>query len=549
MPSPRTLSHAFSAQGDIGSRRGLHREEEDELTYVRRLGIAAVLTALTIAATGCGGGTGGGGTIIRGTTDQPISYDPAGAYDLPSYDVIYNVYQNVLTIPPGGNKPVPEAAQSCDFTNDTTYECTMKDGIKFSDGHPLTAEDVKFSFDRNVEIADPNGASSLLANLKSTDAPDDKTVIFHLKQPDATFPFVLTVASFAIVDSGDFPKDKLQPSDKVIGSGRYTVASYQPGQQTVLEKNAEYTGDDPAQNDRAIVQYFDKPSALKLAVQQGDVDIAYRSLSPTDINSLRDASGVNVVEGNGTEIRYLVFNLQLQPGTSDAQKTAIRQAVAQTIDRQAIADHVYDGTVQPLYSMVPQGLQFATEAFKDKYGASADVNAAKKTLADAGVKTPLPLEIWWTPTHYGTASGDEYAEIKHQLDSSGLFDVTLKSTEWNQYSTSAFTNKYPEYQLGWFPDYPDANDYTSPFYGKDSFHNIHYDNPEMNKLLAQEAAETDDAKRADELAKIQDIGAEDAPTIPIWQGKQIAAVRDGVNGVQDTFDPAFIFRYWLITKD
>src|SRR6266545_138972 len=473
MPSPRTLSHAFSAQGDIGSRRGLHREEEDELTYVRRLGIAAVLTALTIAATGCGGGTGGGGTIIRGTTDQPISYDPAGAYDLPSYDVIYNVYQNVLTIPPGGNKPVPEAAQSCDFTNDTTYECTMKDGIKFSDGHPLTAEDVKFSFDRNVEIADPNGASSLLANLKSTDAPDDKTVIFHLKQPDATFPFVLTVASFAIVDSGDFPKDKLQPSDKVIGSGRYTVASYQPGQQTVLEKNAEYTGDDPAQNDRAIVQYFDKPSALKLAVQQGDVDIAYRSLSPTDINSLRDASGVNVVEGN----------------------------------------------------------------------------AAKKTLADAGVKTPLPLEIWWTPTHYGTASGDEYAEIKHQLDSSGLFDVTLKSTEWNQYSTSAFTNKYPEYQLGWFPDYPDANDYTSPFYGKDSFLNIHYDNPEMNKLLAQEAAETDDAKRADELAKIQDIGAEDAPTIPIWQGKQIAAVRDGVNGVQDTFDPAFIFRYWLITKD
>src|SRR5215203_427318 len=468
------------------------------MSLVRRLGIAAVLaTVLAVVAAGCGSSGGGGGTIIRGTTDQPVSYDPAGAYDLPSYDVIYNVYQNLLTIPPGDNKPVPEAAESCDFTNPTTYECTMKDGLKFSDGDDLTAEDVKFSFDRNVEIADPNGASSLLANMKSVDAPDDKTVVFHLKQPDATWPFVLTVASFAIVDSSDFPKDKLQPSDEVIGSGRYTVASYKPGQQTVLEKNDAYTGDDPAENDTAIVQYYDKPSALKLDVENGEVDIAYRSLSPTDIDSLRDADGVSVVEGNGTEIRYLVFNLKLQEGTSDAQKLAIRQAVAQTVDRAAIAKNVYDGTVDPLYSMVPQGLQFATKAFADKYGESPDVNAAKKTLADAGVKTPVPLEIWWTPSHYGPASGDEYAEIKTQLDDSGLFTVTLKSTEWTQYSEAAFTNKYPQYQLGW----------------------------------------------------IQDIGAEDVPTVPIWQGKQVAAVRDGVNGVEDTFDPSFIFRYWLITKD
>jgi len=519
------------------------------MSYLRRLGIVAALAALTIAATGCGGGTGGGGTIIRGTTDQPVSYDPAGAYDLPSYDVIYNVYQNLLTVPAGGNQPVPEAAQSCDFTNDTTYECTLKDGLKFSDGSPLTAQDVKFSFDRNVKIADPNGASSLLANMKSVEAPDDTTVVFHLKEPDATWPFLVTVASFAIVPSDVFPNDKLQPSDKVIGSGRYTVASYEPGQQTVLEKNTEYTGEDPADNDRAIVQYFDKPSALRLAVEQGDVDIAYRSLSPTDIESLRDASGVNIVEGNGTEIRYLVFNLDLQPGTSDAQKLAIRRAVAYTIDRQAIAHNVYEDTVQPLYSMVPQGLQFATEPFKDEYGASPDVNAAKQELQKAGVKTPLDLELWYTPSHYGTASGDEYAEIKHELDDSGLFNATLKSTEWNQYSTAAFTDKYPQYQLGWFPDYPDADDYTAPFYSKDSFLNVHYSNPEMEKLLAQEKAATNDAKRAQVLSKIQELGARDVPTIPYWQGKQVAAVRDGVNGVPDTFDPSFIFRFWLITKD
>ena len=77
--------------------------------------------------------------------------------------------------------------------------------------------------------------------------------------------------------------------------------------------------------------------------------------------------------------------------------------------------------------------------------------------------------------------------------------MTLKSTEWNQYSTAAFTDKYPTYQLGWFPDYPDADDYTSPFYSPDSFLNIHYDNPEMNKLLAEEKGSDDPEVREQRL--------------------------------------------------
>ena len=269
-----------------------------------------------------------GATIIRGTTDQPISYDPAGAYDLPSYDGIYSMYQNLLTVEPGGSKAVPDAAKSCEFTDqdNTIFECTLNSGLKFSDGSDLTAEDVVFSFERNVDIADPNGASSLLANMKSIKAKGDDTVVFTLKEPDATWPLLLTTGSFAIVPSDVYPADKLQPSDEVVGSGRYTLADYQPGQQTVMEKNDGYQGADPAKNDRVIIQFFDKASALKLAVQNGDVDIAYRSLSPTDIADLEGADGVNVVSGNGTEIRYLVYNLDLQPGDNDKQKQAIRQA-------------------------------------------------------------------------------------------------------------------------------------------------------------------------------------------------------------------------------
>ena len=351
------------------------------MRFSRTLAVLFATAALGVSLAACGSDSGSSGgssdTIIRGTTDQPISFDPAGAYDLPSYDVIYNVYQNLVQFPPGETKPVPEAAESCDFQDDVTYECKMRSDGVFSDGSTLDAEDVVFSFERNVKIADPNGASSLLANMKSVEAPDKDTVVFHLSEPDATWPSVLATASFAIVPSDTFPADKLQDDGSVIGSGRYTVEQYEPGQQTVLQANDQYNGEDPAQTNTAIIQYFDKASALKLAVESGDVDVAYRSLSPTDLEDLKSADGVNVVQGEGAEIRYLNFNLDLQPGDDDAQKTAIRQAVAQTIDRQSIVDNVYNGTVKPLYSMIPASLPFHTDAFKDKYGESPDVDAAQ----------------------------------------------------------------------------------------------------------------------------------------------------------------------------
>ena len=522
------------------------------MTRMRGLALVALVSAAALAlwGAGCGGDDEGeGGTIIRGTTDQPVGYDPAGVYDLPSWDAMVNMYQTLLAIPPGGNKPEPEAAESCDYTNDTTYECTLEDGLKFSDGSDLTAEDVVFSFERNVEIADPEGASSLLANMKSIEAPDEKTVVFNLKESDAIWPYIITTMSNGIVPSDVYPKDELQPSDQVVGSGPYTLADYQPGQQTVLEVNPEYTGDNQPENDRVIVQYFDKPSALKLAVEQGDVDFAYRSLSPTDIEDLGETDGLEIVEGSAVEIRYIVFNLDLQPGESDEQKLAVRRAVAYTIDRDAIAENVYAGTVEPLYSMVPQALEFATQPFLDEYGESPDVDAAAQELEDAGVDTPVDLELWYTPAHYGAASGDEYAEIKRQLEDSGLFTVPLKSSAWTQYQEAALEDKYPEYQFGWFPDYPDADNYVNSFYAKTSFLNSHYSNPEVDRLLAEERAETDEAARAAAFEQIQQLGAEEGPTIPVWEAKQIAVVRDGVSGVEETLDPAFLTRYWVISKD
>jgi peptide/nickel transport system substrate-binding protein len=485
-------------------------------------------------------------TLVLGTTDQPVSYDPAGSYDLPSWTVIYNTYSFLMTLPPGETTPVPDAAKSCDWTAETKYRCELRQDIQFSNGQQLTAADVKFSFNRVVEQDNPNGPSSLLSPMEKIETPDKYTVVFHLKNHTATWPYILATGAGAIVPKGVYPRDELQPSDEAVGSGPYQVAAYKPNVQTVLERNENYYGDTP-RNKRAIIQYFSNSSALKLAIQQGNIDIAYRKLTPTDVKSLRESDNpdINVVTGKGTAIRYLVFNLSLEPG----KQKAVRRAAAYMMDREAVAQNVYNGTVTPLYSMVPAGLKGHIDAFKREYGVGTKAAKAKQVLKDAGIEMPVELQLWYTPTHYGDSSADEYAEIARALETDGVFDVTLKSTEWARYVSAATTDQYPAFQMGWFPDYPDADNYIAPFYGSETtWLNHHYKNQRVDELIRKERASEDPQARLDAFKEIQRITAKDVPIIPVFQAKQIAVVRDSIKGISNTLDPSYVFRYWVIGK-
>lgn len=485
-------------------------------------------------------------TLVIGTTDKVVSLDPAGAYDLGSQQLIGNIYQNLMAVPAGGNKPEPDAAESCEFSDPKTYTCTLKTGLKFSNGDEMTSEDVKFSLDRQLKIADPSGASSLLASLKSVEAPDPQTVTMTLKKADGTWPFILTHTVAAIVDSKVFPADKKLADDKVIGSGPYALTKYVPNQQAVFNLNPGYTGANKGQTANILMQYYDQPSALKLAIEQGDVDVAYRSLAPTDIEALRGETdkGIKVIDGDGTEIRYIVFNVKKPP----VEELAVRKAIAQVIDREAIATNVYKDTVKPLFSTVPAAFPGAKPSFEEAFG-SPDPEKAKALLEEAGVSTPVSLDGWYTPTHYGPAEVDLWNELKRQLEASGLFKVKLDSTEWTQYKDAAFAKgQYYFYGLGWFPDFPDADNYLAPFLRDGGFFQNGYDNPEVTKELDTEVESSDEAVRTAAFEKIQDAEAADVPLIPLWEGKQVAAVKDGVEGMDKTFDAAFQLRFWLVTK-
>jgi peptide/nickel transport system substrate-binding protein len=513
---------------------------------------AAVLIVPVAVATGSSGAATSlshskvpSATVILGTTDRIVSADPAGSYDLPSWTVIYNVYQTLLKYVPDTTTIVPDAA-TCAWHGSTTYVCTVKPKQYFSNGDPVTGADVAYSFNRILKIAAPNGPSSLLAPMKSVTASGN-TVTFKLTAPDAVWPAVLTTGAGAIVDQAVFPFKALQPDAKIIGSGPYELKSYTPNQLAVFVPNPHYGGNDVLHNSEFIIRYEESATTLVSDEQQGAIDVAYRELTPTQLEALAHSNGVKIVVGKGLEIRYIVFNLKIQPGSNTAQKLAIRKAVAYLVNRASIAKYVYKATVKPLYSIIPNALEGHINSFQEVYGASPNLAKAKSVLEAAGVTTPVKFTLWYNTNHY--ADTDLATELQRELNASGLFNVSLQSAEWSTYVQAATTNQYQVFLFGWFPDYPDADDYTGPFYVcNKEFMVDHYCNMQVNSLIAQEEASTAPSVRDKAFSNLELLTAQDTPLIPIWQGGQIAAIRADVTGVQSTLDASYTFRFWLVGK-
>ena len=535
----------------------------------RGLSAAAVVAVAALTLAGCSaGGTGGEGTsggeaITIGTTDKVTSLDPAGSYDNGSFAVQNQVFPFLMNTPYGSPDVEPDIATAAEFTSPTEYTVTLKPGLKWANGNDLTSSDVKFTFDRQLAIADDNGPSSLLYNLDSVAATDDTTVVFTLKQADdQIFPQILSSPAGPIVDEDTFSATKLTPDQDIVDAnafaGQYVITSYDFNNLVGYKANPDYEGLlGPARTDVVNVKYYADASNLKLEVQQGDIDVAFRSLSATDIEDLRGNDKVKVVDGPGGELRYIVFNFDTQPygaktaEADPAKALAVRQAVADLVDRDEIAEQVYKGTYTPVYSYVPAGLTGATESLKGLYGDGAgapDADKAAATLKDAGVTGPVELNLQYSNDHYGPSSGDEYALVKDQLEASGLFKVNLQTTEWVQYSKDRTTDVYPVYQLGWFPDYSDADNYLTPFFLEGGFLKNHYSDTVVDALILKQAVTADPEERTKLIQEIQDKVAAQLSTVPLLQGAQVAVTGTDVTGTSDTLDASFKFRYAALAK-
>lgn len=518
--------------------------------------LALPLATATALLGGCGwageDGAGEGEPLVMGMTDEVLSIDPASGYDPGSWLVFTNVFQSLLSFPPGGTEPQPEAAEQCGFTDRASqrFTCTLRPGLEFSNGNDLTAKDVKHSFERTLRIDDPDGPAVMLSTLDRVEAPDDHTVVFHLTQPDAVFPQKIASGAGAIVDHREYPADELRTDGEAVGSGVYTLDGIDEEEAT-FSVNPDYQGPAEVRNSGMTMKLFDgDQEALREAVEDGAVDVAYRGLSAADLAELESETmsgerDLKVVDGTSAEVQHLVFNLD----DPVAGRPGVRQAIAYLLDRSELVRDVYQRTAEPLYSIVPAGITGHNTAFFDTYGDEARPEEAEAALREEGLTEPVELTLWVTPARFGPDTARAFEHIAAQLNDSGLFDARVESVGIEEFTEGVATGAFGAYVRGWVPDYPDPDNFTAPFFGPESVVPNNYPAGRITEeLIPRTESESDRAQTVADFGTLQDIVAADVPLLPIWQGKQYAVAADTVSGLQWTLDASTVFRFWELAK-
>ncbi|MEU9357610.1 ABC transporter substrate-binding protein [Streptomyces sp. NPDC048301] len=520
--------------------------------YRAGLQVAAALASLSVL-TGCGLLSDSSSEVDQkisvGTTSSPSTLDPAAAWD-GSWELMRNVFQTLVSFPTGSTSPDPDAAEECRFTDATSmaYRCRLRSGLTFSNGEKIDAEAVKYSIDRISKIKVKGGPAGLLGSLDRVETKGDDTVIFHLSKADATFPFILATPAMSLVAPGDYPADRVRDDGKVTGSGPYVLDSYEPGKQAQLTRNPGYKGFAKRKNDAVTIHYFDDSARMVDALKKKEIDATYRGLTAEEVIGLednkKDNNGLQVVESTGADIRFLVFN----PKDPAAGKPAVRQAIAQLVDRDALVAKVYRGTAEPLYSMVPKGIAGHATSFFDTYG-DPDVGKARAILSDAGITAPVKMTLWYTTDRYGSSTAPEFAELKRQLEASGLFRITLKSAPWKSFQDGFTKGQYPVFGRGWFPDFPDPDNFVAPFVGQESVTGMPYLNREItDELLPSSREESDRGAVSQQFKRAQEILVKDVRLLPLWQGKLYVASREDIGGGERALDPQTVMQMWELYR-
>ena len=262
-----------------------------------------------------------------------------------------------------------------------TWTFTIREDVKFSDGEPLTAADVAFTFD--TALASANSEADL-SMLERVEAPDDKTVVFHLTKPYNAFLYTLAV--FGIVPEHCYEAGAY--GENPIGSGRYLLKQWDRGQQVILEANPDYYGKAP--NIKTVIILFMEEDAALAAVKAGEVDIAYTSAtySEEQVDGYEllacksvDSRGISLPTKPSGNYVTVEGDMVYEGGNDVTCDLAIRQAMSYGLDRQAMIDNVLNGYGQVAYS-VSDNMPWSSDDMKAPY----DEQKAKQLLADGGWK-------------------------------------------------------------------------------------------------------------------------------------------------------------------
>ena len=505
--------------------------------------------------------------IVLGTTSKIRTLDPADANEFFISNVFYNTLERLYTYKEGSSEIVPQLATEMPKISEDglTYTVPVRTGIKFHDRTNFNAYTMKFALDRFIESK--GAPASILSDvIESISVPSETELIFKLKQPLQFFPKFLAFTGAAAISPQVYKHIKDEKSgkllflpDKLIGTGPYQVTQFVEGSYLRLDAFPDYSGRNKPKNRGVDIQFFSSNANLLNAFKTGAVDVAFQTLTPTQVKNVEanaKSNGWTIASGQGATILYMVLNSQQAP----LNDVRVRQALAAAIDRPLLESRIFFNQRTPLYTLIPSAFSDSKPVFQQKYG-DGNGKLARQLLESAGYSDdkPAQISIWYSPKYGG--NGDVIASTLRASIQKNVGKILQIKTERVENTVGyAFIDKgvYPAYLLDWVPDILDPDNYIKPFLeceeaegdrctkGGTQFQGSFYNNKLMNELIASQRKEQDVTKRSQILQQIQEILAQDVPFIPLWQNKEYAFAQRGVNGVK--IEPNQQLPYWNISK-
>ena len=485
----------------------------------------ALVVTLSIVAAACGSATipatsAPSGTTVPGTSGAPspvpstggtlnvartadiFTFDPFNTQDDYSIFTELQVYDRLVRLSDDGKGADPELATEWKIADDgLSATFTLRDGVKFSDGSPMTADDVVFSLKRAVDQSGSWGF--LFSPVTDVTKVDDKTIKLVMSEPFAPLLPALSTFAASIYSKANFEKYGAQAGEHPLGTGAFMLEKWDKGAQVVLAKNPNYWQAGKPSLDKVVFTVVGDDNARVLQLQSGAADII-DFVPPNQVDQIT-ASGAQIQRVDGTAVGWLTLNEAKKP----LDDPNVRCALAWAVDREAIAKTIYFGLATPAKSIIPSTTLYY-EATPNAIG--FDLSKAKDLLSKSSV--PKGFELAAT-----VPTGDSTRLAIAQIwgDSLKQIGVTLKinqleaTTAQEEYNTEKYTVRIS----AWTNDTPDPDEMMGAGLDYKVQNALHtgYRSDEVRNLVLQARKELDTAKRQSLYSQIQAKVNGDCPFI------------------------------------
>ena len=472
----------------------------------RAAGIAAAFLCLLLSA--CRGKARDPNTVVFLIDSSPTSLDPRVGTDVQSERIDELLFDGLVDRDEHF-RPIPALASGWEQKDPLTWIFHLRQGIRFADGRPLTSHDVVWTLTsmRDGTLISPKAAA--YASVDTITAPDDATVVFHLKYPDNFLLRNLTTGALGVVPAGSGREFWRNP----VGTGSFRFVSQKMDQDVIVERNAQSWRTQP-RIERARFAVVPDAITMALELEKGTGDVAINSLPMDALPDLAKRPNLQVEDVAGTEVQYLAFNLR-DPLLS---RVEVRRAIAYAIDRDLIIRTLLRGHAQPAVSLLPP-THWAWTGDVDRYDydparAESLLDAAGYPRGADGVRFHLAMKTSTTEDARLLA-----AVLQQQLSRVGIA-LELRSYEFATFYSDVTRGAFQMYSLRWIGgnEQPDIFDYVfeTKHFSPQGANRGHYSNARLDALLEDAAQTAAMEQRRKDYVEAQQILSRDLPAVNLW---------------------------------